>query len=1373
MTAAQDDAGPTMDAPPAQTEDVLVFPASFAQSRLWFMDRLAPGGTVYNVPLVIGLSGPLDTRLLADCLTAVARRHEVLRTTFAEGDDGPLQIVRPAAAVPLEVRDVTAGQAARAAADEAGRPFDLTTGPLLRALLLRTAPTEHQLVVTFHHTVCDGWSLGVFCHELGTLYQAHVLGLASPLPDLAIQYADYAVWQRERLDSAALADHLAYWRERLADAPAVLALPTDRPRPAVATHRGAEVPLTVPGPVAVRLREAARAGRCTPFMLLLAAWQVTLARWSGRSDVCVGAPVAGRDRPELEPLIGYFANTVVLRARLAEDMTFRDLLAQTRRTALADLAHQDVPFERLVETLRPDRDLGHHPLFQAAFVLQNAETARLHLPGLRCTVGEPAADTAKFDLTLALEDTEDGGFTGVLEYATDLFDAGTAAALAESFLLLLDHAVTEPHTALTALRMVPDGRRADLVAPHPNTSTGAPAAPAEPATLTGLFERQAARTPDATAVVAGAERLSYAELDRRADRLARRLSRAGAGPDRLVALALPRGADLIAAILAVLKSGAAYLPVDPTAPAERVRHIMTDAAPACVLTTTRTAARLFPDGPATPVLLLDAAPPHTADALTGPAATPSPDGRAPTGAGRGIPPHPDHLAYVIYTSGSTGRPKGVGVAHRQVVRLLTATAEDFGFGPGDVWSLFHSPAFDFSVWEIWGALAHGGTLAVVPADVTRSPREFLDFLLAHRVTVLNQTPSAFRELTAEVMARPGPSGLALRTVVFGGEALAVDDLAPWFDRFGDRCPDLVNMYGITETTVHVTHRRIRPADLDGPVRSPIGHALADLRLHLLDAHGRPVPRGAAGELHVGGPGVARGYLRRPALTAERFVPDPFGPPGARLYRSGDLCRWRADGELEYLGRADQQVKIRGFRIEPGEIEAALAEHPRVARAAVLARTDPAGDTCLVGYVVPTADGPPDAAALRAHLAALVPPYMVPGAYVVVPALPLTGNGKLDRAALPAPAAGGRAAAAYEPPRGGSERLLAEMWSEVLGLPVDRVGADDNFFDLGGHSFAALRLISRMESAWDVTVPTATVFSAPTLRALAGWLDERPPAPAPSPLVPLHAGGGLPPLILVHPVGGHVLCYTSLAAALGPDRPVHALVARGMREGERPAARIEDMAADYLDALAEAGHDGPLVLGGWSLGGVVAFEMARQATLRDGRTPPVVLIDSHAPGRYGPDATAPDEAELIADFAADWERSAGPPLGVHRAALAGRTAQECRAHLLQRARRAGLLDAEDGPAHLSRLLDLYAANRAALARYRPDGPHHGRLLVLSATDATDVSTGDEAGADRGWRHRTTGRVDVRPVPGDHYTLLREPNLTDLAAELRPFLDGSLT
>lgn len=1361
-TSPQDDAETVTGTPPSVVEDVLVFPASFAQTRLWFLDQLAPGSTVYNVPLALHLTGPLDVRLLTDSLTELISRHEALRTTFADGEDGPLQIVRPPAPARLAVRDILADQVEQAVREEASLPFDLTTGPLLRTLLLRVSPTEHTLVVTLHHAVCDGWSIGVFCRDLSSLYQAYALGFPSPLQDLEIQYADYSVWQRENLEPEALNDRLAYWRERLAGAPALLSLPTDRPRPAFVSYRGATVPVHVPAPLAASLRELARGTRCTPFMVLLAAYQTLLARYSGQWDICVGSPVAGRDHAELEPLIGYFANTVVLRGKLGADLTLRELLTRTRESALADLGRQDVPFERLVEAVRPGRNIGHNPLFQAAFVLQNTDNDELRLPGVDCRITEPAMETAKFDLTLTLEEDGDGGFSGTLEYAAELFDTASVTGLVDSFERLLAHGVAAPDTRLDRLLLVDPARSADPVAPARPTAPDAAADGAR--TLTELFERQAARTPDAPAVAADGAHLSYAELNARANRLARRLIGAGAGPDRLVALALPRSAQLIVALLAVLKSGAAYLPVDPALPADRTRYILDDARPVCVLTDAETAADRLQGSPHT-VLLTD----RDSDG----------DLANVTDTERLAPLTPAHLAYVIYTSGSTGRPKGVEIAHRQVARLLATTEAEFGFGPDDVWSLFHSYAFDFSVWEIWGALAYGGTLAVVPVHIARSPRDFVDFLHAHRVTVLNQTPSAFRELTAVAMESPLFGQLRLRTVVFGGEALAVDDLAPWFERLGESCPAMVNMYGITETTVHVTLRRVRPDDLTSPVRSPIGHALGDLRLHLLDAHGVPVPRGVPGELYVGGPGLGRGYLGRPALTAERFVPDPFGAPGERLYRSGDLCRWRGDGELEYLGRTDHQVKIRGFRIEPGEIEAALVDHPRIAQAAVLAREDHSDERRLVAYVVPADPGPdadpagpaPDAVALRTHLEALLPAYMVPAAYVALPALPLTGNGKLDRAALPAPdpfhptAAG----APYEPPRTSTERLLAEIWADVLR--VEKVGAHDDFFSLGGHSFSALRLINRIASTFDCAVPTATVFQTPTLRGLARWLDERATAGTVSPLVPLHSEGSRPPLFLVHPIGGHVLCYGDLTAALGPDQPVYALVARGMREDERPAERIEEMATEYLAALADAGHDGTLVLGGWSMGGVIAFEMARQLERRTGRTVPVVMIDSYAPdpadgGEAGDDAhDATVQAGLMADFAADWERSTGTDIGLRTEDLAALPADRRPAYLLARARRAGLLDENDGLDFVSRLLDLYCANRTALDRYRPATRHHGPLLVLSAEDSSADGAATPAEPSRGWQHWTTQDPDVRRVPGDHYSVLRGPNLARLADRLR--------
>ncbi len=862
MSASQDDAGPAVTAPSTAAEQALVFPASFAQSRLWFMDRLAPGAAVSYVPLVIGLSGPLDVELLAQCLTAVARRHEVLRTTFAEDAEGLLQIVLPPAPVRIEVRDIRADQVEQAVSDEVSRPFDLTAGPLLRTLVLRTGPTEHTLVVTFHHAICDGWSLEVFCRELGTLYQAHTLGLASPLPDLDIQYADYAVWQRGRLESRELKDHLTYWRERLADAPALLNLPTDRPRPPIASHRGAQVPVTIPQPLADELRALAHTARCTPFMLLLAAYQLLLARWTGQSDICVGTPVAGRDRPELEPLIGYFANIVVLRGDIRDEMTFHQLLARTRESTLADLKHQEAPFDRLVEELRPRRDLDHHPLVQAAFVPQNTEPDTLHLPGVRSRITEPVTGTAQFDLTLSLEE-DTGGFTGVLEYSTDLFDAASATVLADTLPLLLRNAVAAPDVLLASLALLPADTAAEPVAPHPGTmaadrrtpsadqrATGTLRADAG-TTLTELFERQAARCPDATAVVGDGTRLSYSELNQRANRLARRLVEAGAGPERLVALALPRCAELIVALLAVLKSGAAYLPVDPAVPTDRARRILADARPSSVLTTSEIAARLLLDDLHT-VLLTD-------DPATHLSATDVARSTADlTNADRSAPLNDVHLAYVIYTSGSTGRPKGVVVPHRQVVRLLTAADRRFVFGPDDVWTpvpLLRVRLLGVGALGRAGARRPAGGGAVTASAARREA--FLDLLVAERVTVLNQTPSAFRQLRAVVDGhRPTLAGLALRTghlrrrgagrrraCAAGSTGTATDA----------RAGQHVRHHG-DDRARHRTGRSTAD-DLRPAAGSPIGAPIPDLRAPRARHRGcEPVPPGCRGELCVGGAG---------------------------------------------------------------------------------------------------------------------------------------------------------------------------------------------------------------------------------------------------------------------------------------------------------------------------------------------------------------------------------------------------------------------------------------------------------------------------------------------------------------------------------------
>src|SRR4051812_34131812 len=913
---------PRMPRTPAPV-DTAALPLSFAQERLWFLDRLEPGQPLYTLPLVLRLEGELDAAALAAAFGEIARRHEALRTVFAERDGEPVQRVLPAGPWELPAADLSGLPAAarereadRLSAAEAARPFDLSRGPLLRAVLLRLAPGRHELLLTFHHIVSDGWSMGVLVREATALYAAALAGRPSPLPELPIQYADFAVWQRRWLSEGELERQLSYWRQRLAGMPAGFALPFDRPRPARPTWRGALVDALVGPEVTAGLRRLAREGEATLFMVLLAAFQVYLRRITGQGDLPLGSPIANRNRAEIEPLIGFFVNMLVLRGEVVGDPPFPALLGRVREETLEAYAHQDLPLDRLVEELRPERSLALHPLFQVICVLQNAPRSAVELSGLTFSGLAREVTSTRFDLELQAAELPDGGLLAAFIYSTDLFDAATAARLSSALEVLLHALGEDPARRLSELPLLRPEELHQLLAEHNPPAAAAPA----PQCLHRRFEARVDRDPHAPAVsVAGAagSPLTYGELDARANRLARRLQARGVGPGDRVALLLERSAELVVAILGVLKAGAAYVPIDPAYPAERVAFVRADSGAALLLT----AADL--EG-------LDA---YGSERLA-------------------IPLDAELPAYVIYTSGSTGTPKGVVVTHADVDRLLTATDPWFGFGPEDVWVLFHSYAFDFSVWELWGALRYGGRLLVLSFLESRDPEGFYRLLRDERVTVLNQPPSAFRQLVwaEEAVLGGAPPDLALRYVIFGGEALEPASLAPWLARHGDQKPRLINMYGITETTVHVTYRPLTEADLTGGSR--IGRPIPDLAVHLLDAFLRPVPLGVPGEIHVGGAGLAEGYLDRPALTAERFVPDPFsGVPGARLYRSGDLARRRPDGDLEYLGRIDHQVKIRGYRIELGEIESALARHPAVREAVVMARSD-GSDRSLVAYVVP-------------------------------------------------------------------------------------------------------------------------------------------------------------------------------------------------------------------------------------------------------------------------------------------------------------------------------------------------------------------------------------------------------------------------------------
>ncbi|MDX2704117.1 amino acid adenylation domain-containing protein, partial [Streptomyces sp. PA03-6a] len=1064
-------------------------PLSFAQQRLWFLSELEGPSATYNIPMALRLTGMLDTDALRAALHDVVGRHEVLRTIVTTVDGRPYQRVLPSeeACVVLPVVPVTEGALQSWVTEAAGHRFDLATDIPVRASLAEVGPDEHVVVLVVHHIAGDGWSLGPLARDLSAAYAARATGELPAWSALPVRYADYGMWQRELLGDATdagslLSEQLAYWRRTLDGAPEELALPTDRPRPPVATHRGGTVDLHIDAEVHQALVELARAHGVTVFMVTQAALAVLLHRLGAGDDIPIGTPIAGRTDEAVEDLVGFFVNTLVLRSDVSGDPTFLDMLSQARETALGAYAHQDVPFERLVEELTPTRSMARHPLFQVMLTLQNNTTPDLELPGLNVEILPTGDVPAKFDLDVQLsEHVTDGGepagLHGVITYAVDLFDHHTAAGIGERLVRVLETVTADPSVLVSRIDILSAAEHHRILEQWNDTGREVP-----PATVEGLFETQVVRTPHATAVAFEGVEVSYAELNARANRLARLLVGNGAQPEQLVALALPRSVDLIVAILAVLKAGAAYLPIDPGHPVDRIAYVMTDARPALVVTT-RAVAPVLPEG--TERLVVDA--PETVEAISR-----LEDGDL-TAAGRGAAPLPAHPAYVIYTSGSTGRPKGTVVSHHALGNFVAAMREHLTLDADDALVAVTTVAFDIHTLEVYVPLVSGARVVLADRDTTRDPRALAELIRQSAATVLQATPAVWQTLAVEA-----PDAISGLRALVGGEALP-PALA---QQLTATTTSVTNLYGPTETTVWSTLAPLHPGHHG---RIPIGQPIWNTRVFVLDAALRPVPSGVPGELYISGSGLARGYLARPGLTAERFVANPYGEPGERMYRTGDLVRWTADGQLEYLGRTDHQVKIRGFRIEIGEVEAALASHPAVTQAAVIVREDQPGDKRLVGYVVRASspDGV-DIADVRTGLSAVLPDYMLPAAIVELDALPLTVNRKLDRKALPAPDY--TAGVTGRGPANAQEELLCAVFAEVLDLPS--VGVDDNFFDLGGHSLLATRLTSRIRSVFRVEIPIRALFETPTPAALADQLTtsnaSRPPlAPAQRPeLVPL-------------------------------------------------------------------------------------------------------------------------------------------------------------------------------------------------------------------------------------------------------------------------------
>ncbi|MFI6231265.1 amino acid adenylation domain-containing protein [Micromonospora echinospora] len=1272
---------------------------SYGQERLWFHHQLAPDSPLYNIPTTFQLLGPVDVPALRAALDDFVDRHETLRSRMPTRDGRPHLVVDERIPGLLREVDLTDrpdphAVAAALVADEALAPFDLAAGPLFRAVLVRVAAEEHLLVMNVHHAVDDGWSPAILDTELSAMYTARRQGRAARLEPLPIRYRDYAAWQRRRMTGTVLAAELDYWRRRLADPP-VLELPTDRPRPANRSFTGDLIRFTIPADLADRLRTVGQHTSTTTFTVVLSAIQALLARYSGQRDVVVGTPTAGRSRPETRGIVGFFNNSVALRGDLSGDPTFVELLHRNRQVVVEALEHDDVPFEKVVEAIAPARDGGRNPLFDVMYVHQTLPTLGTRLPDLRMRMYDDVPGTtatnglapgmAKFDLTFFVWDRE--GFTDLpagIEYSAELFDRATVEQMARHLLRILDELTRDPQAPV----------RAALVDRLGADDLRGPALPevADPTrTLHGLVARAARTTPDAPALESADGTLTYRELRQRYAATAAELRRRGVGRGDLVAVALPRSATLVTTMLGVLAAGAAFLPLDPDHPADRLAFQLTDSGAAALV-----AADPVPAPPAWPGLRIRPGELGTAPPADGDPGVPEVD-------------HPADAAYAIYTSGSTGRPKAVLVPHAGAVTFVRGAVEALGLDRDTRMLQFASSTFDAAVYEVFTTLAAGGTVVLAPPGRLLVGRDLADFLVTHRIGATLLSPSVL----ASLPDGPLPD---LRLLVAGAEPLSADLVARFAP--GRR---MVNAYGPTEGSVSVT---LAECVADGR-RPTIGRPLPGTRLRVLDDAGRPVPPGVPGELHVCGANVAHGYLGRPALTAQRFVPDPTGH-GDRTYRTGDRVRLLPDGRLDFLGRADDQVKHRGYRIELGEIEAALREHPAVPEAAVALRRDEAGERLVAYLVAPGAAWPE----IRAWLADRLPGHLVPATAVPIPRLPLLPSGKVDRRALPAPPRPAAPAAAPDD----LTATLVGLFAEVLG--ADDVGVDDNFFDRGGHSLLAAHLVGRLEATTGSRLPLAVLFERATPAGLADALRHADRYVHRS-LVPIRPDGDRPPLFLVHPSGGNVLCYQPLTRHLDVDQPLYGFQAHGLGPGHEPDRTVPEMAARYLAQLRAVAPQGPYRIGGWSFGGLVAVEMATQLTRQGERVDLLALIDvdltEDAP------AAPDDDAELlflgVRPFATEDELAGlsdpvRPPV----------------AESLRIAARVGLLPAGMGPAELARFLRLLRVNAEAVRRWRPQ-PLRGDALLLRARQGRLDSAGVAA-----LTALVDGRTSVVDVPGDHHTVL---------------------
>jgi len=1358
-------------------QSAAVFPLSYGQRGLWFLHQMDPRSSAYNVCYPSRFRSPLDLSAFRRAVQKLVDRHPGLRTTFHEREGVLVQRIHEKPPLSLEVIDAslwTEDRLRRRLEDEAHRPFDLERGPLLRMHLFRRAPDDHIFLLCVHHIVGDFWSLILVIEEMQAIYPAECAGRPAALPPPARQYCDFVRWQAGLLAGPEGERLWEYWKGQLAGAPSVLDLPTDRPRPPIFSRRGGAVPWRLAPDLVRRLKALAASAGTTLYAVLLAVFQVKLFRYTGQEDFLVGCPFAGRSRPGFEDVIGYFINMLPLRADLSGDPPFRVLLRRVGATVLDALQHQDYPFPLLVERLNVARDPSRAPLVQVSFTLEKAHRSRqlgawrFFLPpsGAKLTVGGLEVEqyyveqhSSQSDLEMAFEEG-DGTVEGMLRYNNDLFEIETVRRMVGHFLTILDSIAADPDRRLCELPWLAEAERRLVLHDWNATQADFP----KGLCLHHLFERQAARTPDAIALSSDGRRLTYAKLEIASNRLAHRLRRMGAGPGTPIALFFPRSPEMIAAILGTLKAGSAYVPLDPHAPAERLRMILADTQPRLLVT--QRSLRDHLRNLQLPVLCID-----------DPVPPPDPevdDARWPPASGV----RSDDLAYIIYTSGSTGRPKGVMVEHRAICNTILWRDKDLTIHAGDVVLNNLNYTFDPSLGLIFPTLASGARMVLAEPGEEHDPHRLLERVVLEGVTILELPPVLLRVMLDDPLLR---ACRTLRWVCCGGETMP-PDLPPRLCALLD--VELYNLYGPTEAAVDATWWACRR---EGPRPVvPIGRPIANAQTYILDAQGQPVAPGVPGELYIGGAGLARGYLNAPDLTAERFVAHPFSDvPGARLYRTGDRCRWLADGAIEFLGRMDHQVKVRGYRIELGEVESALLSYPGIREAAVAVQAGPAGASRLVAYVVGDADGGPfTAEPLRRHLKDRLPEYMVPSAFVILAALPRTPGGKVDRRALPAPPHERPATArSYVAPSTPLEAFLAGLWRDVLRL--EQAGTVDNFFELGGSSIDGAVLINRLQEKMGHHVSVIALFDTPTIAGLAHYLGEACPdvvrrvfgpesiageqgrdddsradgagaSHRPKPrelLVALQPEGSGTPWLMVHPPGGIVVCYQALAQRLSRQRPFYGIRSRGLHGELDLPGRLEEMALEYVAAIREIQPHGPYLLGGWSAGGLVALEMAQQLVAQGESIRILALLD-----------TSPETADDP-----NWADKPGMEYGLDLslAELSRLGPDEQLPYLWQHALRLGLIESGVPMQVAHQVIDDVKRvfhHHMVLTDEYVVRPYPGRITLIRPSDAPFAVP---TPPDRGWGRWATD-VPVHFVPGQHHTMVKEPHAQDLARTLEACL-----